>query len=101
MRWRVRREVAWVRRRGLSQVAHSLAGRWLSLIRRFGSCEEAHRKVSATARILKGDQKNLYLGAKLRKEINEYNKLVKLKNKQFSHIYLNHYCLFFIQIFVI
>ena len=47
------------------------------------SCEEAHRKVSATARLLKGDQKNLSLGAKLRKEIKEYNKLVKLKNKQF------------------
>ena len=31
--------------------------------------EEAHRKVSATARLLKGDQKNLFLGAKLRKEI--------------------------------
>ena len=47
------------------------------------SCEEAHRKLSATARLLKGDQKNLSLGAKLRKEIKEYNKLVKLKNKQF------------------
>jgi exonuclease III len=47
------------------------------------SCEEAHRKVSVTARLLKGDQKNLSLGSKLRKEIKDYNKLVKLKNKQF------------------
>ena len=47
------------------------------------SCEEAHRKVSATARLLRGDQKNQCLGAKLRKDIKDYNKLVKQKNKQF------------------
>ena len=33
------------------------------------SCNELHRKVSATARLLKGDQRNQFLGAKLRKDI--------------------------------
>ena len=47
------------------------------------SCEEAHRKVSTTSRLLRDDPKNLCLGAKLRKYIKEYNKLLKLKNKQF------------------
>ena len=47
------------------------------------SCDEAHRKVSATSRLLKGDPKNVSLRSKLRKDIKEYNKLVKLKNKQF------------------
>ena len=45
------------------------------------SCDEAHRKVSATARFVKDDPKNPFLVAKLRKK--NYNKLVKLKNKQF------------------
>ena len=47
------------------------------------SCSEAYRKVSTTSRFLKGDPKNAYLRGKLVKETKEYNKLVKLKNKQF------------------
>ena len=47
------------------------------------SCSEAHRKVSTTARLLKGDPKNAYLRGKLITETKDYNKLVKYKNKQF------------------
>ena len=39
--------------------------------------------MSTTSRFLKGDPKNAYLRGKLVKETKEYNKLVKLKNKQF------------------
>ena len=39
--------------------------------------------VSTTSRLLKGDPKNPYLRGKLVTETKEYNKLVKLKNKQF------------------
>ena len=47
------------------------------------SCEEAHRKVAASARLLKCNPKDQSLGAKLRQDIKDYNKLVKLRNKQF------------------
>ena len=47
------------------------------------SCEEAHRKVTTLSRLLKNDQKNQFLTSRLRLAIKEYNKLIKLKNKQF------------------
>ena len=47
------------------------------------SCYESHRKVSTTAKLLKGDPKNAFLRGKLITETKEYNKLVKYKNKQF------------------
>ena len=47
------------------------------------SCSDLHRKVATTARCLKGDPKNPFIRGKLIKETKEYNKLVKMKNKQF------------------
>ena len=47
------------------------------------SCEEAHRKVAASARLLKCNPKDRYLGAKLRQDVKDYKRLVKLRNKQF------------------
>ena len=47
------------------------------------SCEEAHRKVSASARLLKNNPNDQCLGARLRQDIKDYKKLVKLRNKQF------------------
>ena len=47
------------------------------------SCCEAHRKVCTTAWLLKNDQNNNYLRAKLRTVTKQYNKLVKSKQKQF------------------
>ena len=38
------------------------------------SCEEAHRKVAASARLLKCNPKDQSLGAKLRQDIKDYNK---------------------------
>ena len=53
------------------------------------SCCEAHRKVCTTAWLLKNDQNNTYLRAKLRTFTNEYNKLVKSKQKQFVNSMLS------------
>ena len=47
------------------------------------SCAEAHRKVTTTARFLKGDPKNSFLRGKLQTESKDYNRLVKSKHKQF------------------
>ena len=47
------------------------------------SCEEAQRKVSASAKLLKNNPKDQSLRAKLRHDLKDYNKLVKLRNKQF------------------
>ena len=47
------------------------------------SCEEAHRVVVTTARLLKGDQRNSCLRSKLRAVTKDYNRLVKYKHKQF------------------
>ena len=47
------------------------------------SCCEAHRKVCTTAWLLKNDQNNSYLRSKLKTFTKEYNKLVKLKHKEF------------------
>ena len=47
------------------------------------SCEEAHRKVSSSARLLKANPNDQSLGARLRNAIKDYKKLVKLRNKQF------------------
>ena len=47
------------------------------------SCYEAHRKVCTTAWLLKKDQNNKQLRAKLKTFTNEYNRLVKFKQKQF------------------
>ena len=47
------------------------------------SCAEAHSKVIATARLLKGSPKNSILISKLKTETKQYNKLVKSKHKQF------------------
>ena len=47
------------------------------------SCYEAHRKVCTTAWLLKNDQTNSYLRSKLKTATKDYNKLVKLKQKQF------------------
>ena len=47
------------------------------------SCEEAHRKVSVSARLVKSNPKDQSLGSRLRQDIKDYNKLIKLWNKQF------------------
>ena len=47
------------------------------------SCEEAHRKVSNSAKLFKANPKDQSLGARLRRDIKDYRKLVKLRNKQF------------------
>ena len=47
------------------------------------SCEEAHRKVRESARLLKINPDDKSLGARLRQDIKDYKKLVKLRNKQF------------------
>ena len=47
------------------------------------SCEAAHRKVAASARLLKCNPNDQCLGARLRQDIKDYKKLVKLRNKQF------------------
>ena len=47
------------------------------------SCEEAQRKVFASAKLLKNTSKDQSLRAKLRHDLKDYNKWVKLRNKQF------------------
>ena len=47
------------------------------------SCEEARRKVSASARLLKNNPSDQSLGARLRNDVKNYKKIVKLRNKQF------------------
>ena len=47
------------------------------------SCEEAQRKVAMSARMLKINPKDQALGARLRQDIKDYKKLVKIRNKQF------------------
>ena len=47
------------------------------------SCEEAHRKVAMSARLVKMNPKDQSLGARLRQDIKDYKKLVKIRNKQF------------------
>ena len=47
------------------------------------SCEEALRKVSVSSRLLKSNPKDQFLSGRLRQDIKDYKKLVKLRNKQF------------------
>ena len=47
------------------------------------SCEEAYRRVAASARLLKCNPNDQSLGARIRQDIKDYKKLVKLRNKQF------------------
>ena len=47
------------------------------------SCEDAYRKVAISARLLKNSPKNNLLGARLRQDIKDYKKLLKIRNKQF------------------
>ena len=47
------------------------------------SCEDAYRKVAVSARLLKNSPKNSLLGARLRQDMKEYKKLLKIRNKQF------------------
>ena len=47
------------------------------------SCDEAHRKVTTSARLLNLNPNDKCLGAQLRQDIKNYKKLVKLRNRQF------------------
>ena len=64
------------RRKSEKRVAHP---KWHDL-----SCAEAHSKVIAPARLLKGSPKNSILISKLKTKTKQYNKLVKSKHKQFK-----------------